>query len=145
MTAVGLLTLLRRPRRDEEVPADVALDPQRVVEVEDVAPALADGRQRHLGAAPLEVAGRELEVEAPARGVVRARRDGRADEELRVVVLELPKGSQEALRKLEGFEDSDTEYEVLECFIAGTGTKDAPRDFALKLKMFTQEALGFQP
>ena len=66
-------------------------------------------------------------------------------EELRVVTFELPRGSTEALQHLEGFEDFNPATEVLECLIAGTGTKDAPRVFGMKLDMVTHDELDFKP
>ena len=56
----------------------------------------------------------------------------------RVVHFTLPSGSAKILRQIPGFEDFDENKEVLRCTKPGTGTKDAPRAFSLKLRSVTQ-------
>ena len=57
------------PRGNEGVPARIALDAQRLVQVHLLPPALADRRQRKLKEPPLERTRRELELKARIRGV----------------------------------------------------------------------------
>ena len=64
----------------------------------------------------------------------------------RNVHFSLPPGADEQLRKLPGFENFDSRYECLKCDKPGTGTKDAPRAFSLKLAAVTQgPAVGMKP
>ena len=59
-------------------------------------------------------------------------------EKERIVCFTLPPGSANALRKFPGFEDYDESVHCLQCIKPGTGTKDAPRAFSLKLRKITQ-------
>ena len=56
----------------------------------------------------------------------------------RNVAFVLPKGAVKQLRKLEGFADFNEDLEVLACTKPGTGCKDAPRAFSLKLALVTR-------
>ncbi|CAE8594372.1 unnamed protein product [Polarella glacialis] len=56
----------------------------------------------------------------------------------RTVHFTLPPGSAAVLRLIPGYEDFDERSEVLRCIKPGTGTKDAPRAFSLKLASVTQ-------
>ena len=56
----------------------------------------------------------------------------------RIVHFTLPPGSSEVLRLIPGFETFDERTEVLKCVKPGTGTKDAPRAFSLKLASVTR-------
>jgi len=58
-------------------------------------------------------------------------------EKERVVCFKLPPGSASILRKFPGFEDFDETIHCLQCIKPGTGTKDAPRAFSLKLRKVT--------
>ena len=67
-------------------------------------------------------------------------------EGVRNVHFSLPPGADEQLRKLPGFEGFDSRYECLKCDKPGTGTKDAPRAFSLKLASVTQGPnVGMKP
>ena len=66
-------------------------------------------------------------------------------EDVRNVHFSLPPGADEQLRKLPGFENFDSRYECLKCDKPGTGTKDAPRAFSLKLASVTQAKCGMKP
>ena len=66
-------------------------------------------------------------------------------EDVRNVHFSLPPGADEQLRKLPGFENFDSRYECLKCDKPGTGTKDAPRAFSLKLASVTQNKCGMKP
>lgn len=55
----------------------------------------------------------------------------------REVCFRLPPGSAQVLRQLPGFEDYDESRRCLQCIKPGTGTKDAPRAFSLKLREAT--------
>ena len=57
----------------------------------------------------------------------------------RVVCFKLPPGSAMLLRKLPGYEDFDETIHCLQCIKPGTGTKDAPRAFSLKLSKTTKK------
>ena len=59
-------------------------------------------------------------------------------EQERTVCFTLPPGSAAVLRTLPGFEDYDESKHCLRCLKSGTGTKDAPRAFSLKLKRTTE-------
>eukprot|EP00959_Pyramimonas_sp_CCMP1952_P233689 4883929-Pyramimonas_sp.AAC.1 len=61
-------------------------------------------------------------------------------EKERVVCIILPPGSATVLRSLPGFENYDESKHCLQCLKPGTGTKDAPRAFSLKLR---RNARGF--
>ena len=65
-------------------------------------------------------------------------------EKERVVCFRLPPGSAAFLRKFPGFEDFDETKHCLQCIKPGTGTKDAPRAFSLKLRNTTQK-IGLRP
>ncbi len=65
-------------------------------------------------------------------------------EKERLVCFKLPPGSAEHLRKFRGFEHFDESIHCLECIKPGTGTKDAPRAFSLKLRQLT-EKIGLMP
>jgi hypothetical protein len=56
----------------------------------------------------------------------------------RIVHFELPRGAAEQLRLIDGFQTFDERTEVLRCCRPGTGTKDAPRAFSLKLASVTR-------
>ena len=64
-------------------------------------------------------------------------------EKERKVCFRLPPGSAAYLRKFPGFEDFDESIHCLESIKPGTGTKDAPRAFSLKLRKTTQ-AVGLR-
>ncbi len=51
----------------------------------------------------------------------------------RIVHFELPRGAAEQLRLIEEFQNCSERTEVLRFCRPGTGTKDAPRAFSLKL------------
>eukprot|EP00959_Pyramimonas_sp_CCMP1952_P004540 94816-Pyramimonas_sp.AAC.1 len=53
--------------------------------------------------------------------------------ETRMECFALPPGSAQVLRTLPGFSSYDDSRHCLRCFKPGTGTKDAPRAFSLKL------------
>ena len=59
-------------------------------------------------------------------------------EKERMVCFKLPPGSATQLRKFPGFEDYDETIHCLQCIKPGTGTKDAPRAFSLKLRKTTK-------
>ena len=52
----------------------------------------------------------------------------------RMVYFTLPPGSAAILRQFPGYEDFDEAIHCLRCVKPGTGTKDAPRAFSLKLR-----------
>ena len=56
----------------------------------------------------------------------------------RMVCFKLPPGSATLLRKFPGFENYDEAIDCLQCIKPGTGTKDAPRAFSLKLRKTTK-------
>eukprot|EP00959_Pyramimonas_sp_CCMP1952_P297909 6231807-Pyramimonas_sp.AAC.1 len=56
----------------------------------------------------------------------------------RVVRFALPPGSAIAVRTLPGFEQHDESKHCPQCLKLGTGTKDAPRAFSLKLRRTTR-------
>ena len=56
----------------------------------------------------------------------------------RMVCFKLPPGSATLLRKFPGFENYDEAIHCLQCIKPGTGTKDAPRAFSLKLRKTTK-------
>ena len=64
-------------------------------------------------------------------------------EKERIVCFRLPPGTATILRKFPGFMDYDETKHCLWCVKPGTGTKDAPRAFSLKLRQTTQK-LGLQ-
>ncbi|CAE7444645.1 unnamed protein product [Symbiodinium necroappetens] len=67
-------------------------------------------------------------------------------EDERDVCFTLPPGSGALLRQLPGYEDFDERTEVLRCIKPGTGCKDAPRAFALKLAKYTRHPkIGLTP
>jgi hypothetical protein len=57
----------------------------------------------------------------------------------RMVCFVLPPGSATLLRQFPGFEDFDETIHCLQCIKPGTGTKDAPRAFSLKLRKTTKQ------
>ena len=65
-------------------------------------------------------------------------------EQERTVCFKLPPGSAELLRTIPGFEHYDELIHCLQCIKPGTGTKDAPRAFSLKLRRTTTR-IGLQP
>ena len=65
-------------------------------------------------------------------------------EKERVVCCTLPPGSAHILRSFPGFEDYDEAKHCLQSEKPGTGTKDAPRAFSLKLRQTTRN-MGLQP
>eukprot|EP00959_Pyramimonas_sp_CCMP1952_P080098 1674536-Pyramimonas_sp.AAC.1 len=62
----------------------------------------------------------------------------------RVVCFTLPPGPATVLRTLPGFERYDDSKHWLQCLKPGTGTKDAPRAFSLKLRRTTR-GFGLRP
>jgi len=70
-------------------------------------------------------------------------------EKERMVCFRLPPGSATYLRQFPGFEDFDETKHCLQCVKPGTGTKDAPRAFSLKLNKITKQiglrSLTFDP
>jgi len=62
----------------------------------------------------------------------------------RIVCFKLPPGSAQALRKFPGFATYDETLHCLQCIKPGTGTKDAPRAFSMKLRQLTKGA-GLRP
>eukprot|EP00959_Pyramimonas_sp_CCMP1952_P143685 3008210-Pyramimonas_sp.AAC.1 len=62
----------------------------------------------------------------------------------RAVCFTLPPGSATVLRALPGFENYDESEHCLQCLKPGTGTKDAPRAFSLKLRRTTR-GFGLRP
>lgn len=64
-------------------------------------------------------------------------------EKERTVCFKLPPGSATILRRFKGFEDFDETIHCLRCIKPGTGTKDAPRAFSLKLRQ-TAQRLGLK-
>ena len=62
----------------------------------------------------------------------------RTGEEERDVCFTLPPSAVPFLRQLEGFENFDERQEVLRCVKPGTGCKDAPRAFSMKLAEYTR-------
>ena len=72
-----------------------------------------------------------------------ARRTG---EEERDVCFTLPHAAIRFLKQLEGFESFNEHTEVLRCVKPGTGCKDAPRAFSMKLAEYTRsEKIGLKP
>ena len=65
-------------------------------------------------------------------------------EQERIVCFKMPPGSADILRTIPGFEDYDETKHCLQCIKPGTGTKDAPRAFSLKLKRTTTN-IGLKP
>ncbi|CAE7353799.1 RE1 [Symbiodinium sp. CCMP2592] len=64
----------------------------------------------------------------------------------REVHFTLPHGWEHHLRKIPGYENFCPRTEVLKCLKPGTGCKDAPRAFSLKLATFTRsEKIGLRP
>ena len=64
----------------------------------------------------------------------------------REVHFTLPPGAAAHLRKLPGYETFDERREVLKCVKPGTGLKDAPRAFSLKLAKCTRSPeIGLRP
>ena len=67
-------------------------------------------------------------------------------QEERVVHFTLPSGSAQILRRIPGYENYDERYYVLKCLKPGTGCKDAPRAFSMKLAGVTRSAeVGLKP
>eukprot|EP00959_Pyramimonas_sp_CCMP1952_P227669 4760283-Pyramimonas_sp.AAC.1 len=62
---------------------------------------------------------------------------GATGEKERVVRFTPPPGSATVLRTFPGFERYDESKHCLQCLKPGTGTKDAPRAFSLKLRRAT--------
>eukprot|EP00439_Symbiodinium_sp_Y106_P049299 s2398_g6.t1 len=64
----------------------------------------------------------------------------------REVCFTLPPGTGELLKQLPGYEGYDERTEVLQCIKPGTGCKDAPRAFSLKLARYTRDPkIGLEP
>ena len=59
-------------------------------------------------------------------------------EKERDVFFTLPPGSATVLRQFPGFQDYDESKHCLQCIKPGTGTKDAPRAFSMKLNQVTK-------
>lgn len=67
-------------------------------------------------------------------------------QEERIVHFTPPPGSAPILRLLPEFQDFDERYHVLKCLKPGTGCKDAPRAFSMKLASVTRHAkVGLKP
>eukprot|EP00438_Fugacium_kawagutii_P025194 Skav218080 [mRNA] locus=scaffold3382:13254:23272:- [translate_table: standard] len=67
-------------------------------------------------------------------------------QEERIVHFTLPHGSAAILRRIPGYENYDERYHVLRCVKPGTGCKDAPRAFNLKLAGVTRSPkIGLKP
>ena len=63
---------------------------------------------------------------------------------LRVVCFELPLKCIPLLKQLPGFEDFNPAEEVLECTKPGTGLRDAPKAFGIRLGQTTRDNCGLQ-
>ena len=63
---------------------------------------------------------------------------------LREVCFELPANCMALLRTLPGYSDFDPVLEVLACTKPGTGLKDAPKAFNLKLGQVTRDTCGLR-
>ena len=64
----------------------------------------------------------------------------------REVCFTLPRGMAEILRTIKGFEQYDERIHCLQCDKPGTGSKDAPRAFSMKLATVTRSAkVGLRP
>ena len=64
----------------------------------------------------------------------------------REVCFTLPKGMSELIRKIPGYETYDEKIHCLECNKPGTGSKDAPRAFSIKLATVTRSSkVGLKP
>ena len=67
-------------------------------------------------------------------------------QEERVVHFTIPPGSAQFLRMVPGYENYDERFHVLRCLRPGTGCKDAPRAFSMKLSKVTRlPTVGLQP
>jgi hypothetical protein len=67
-------------------------------------------------------------------------------DEPREVCFTLPKGMAEIIRTLPGYEDYDERIHCLQCDKPGTGSKDAPRAFSVKLASVTRSPqIGLRP
>eukprot|EP00959_Pyramimonas_sp_CCMP1952_P117754 2461733-Pyramimonas_sp.AAC.1 len=63
---------------------------------------------------------------------------GATGEKERAVCFTLPPGSAAVLRSPPGFERCDESKQCKQCLKPGTGSKDAPRAFSLKLRRTTR-------
>ena len=80
------------------------------------------------------------------QGVTYAEMSAATGEAKRVVHFTLPPGAAVFLRMLPGFQTYDERYHVLRCIKPGTGCKDAPRAFSIKLASVTRSPkVGLQP
>ena len=70
------------------------------------------------------------------KGFTHAELAAATGERERLVCFTLPPGSAQILRQVKGFENYDESKHCLQCIKPGTGTKDAPRAFSLKLAPF---------
>ena len=67
-------------------------------------------------------------------------------EEPREVCFTLPRGMAKMLAKIKGFEHYDEKIHCLQCIKPGTGSKDAPRAFSIKLASVTRnQTIGLKP
>jgi len=66
-------------------------------------------------------------------------------EPLREVSFTVPPATAAELRKIPGYETFDERKEVLKCTKPGTGLRDAPKCFSLKLRQVTVDEVGFRP
>ena len=57
----------------------------------------------------------------------------------------MPPATAVELRKIPGFENFDERKEVRKCTKPGTGLRDAPKNFSLKLRRATVDEAGFTP
>ena len=80
----------------------------------------------------------------PPRSELRGARSATTQQPLRDVSFELGGEGLACLKQMQGFTDFDARSEVLHCLKPGTGCRDAPRCFSLKLRQVT-EAYGLQP
>ena len=77
-------------------------------------------------------------VKAFLRGMTNAAMHELTGEAPREVNFTLPPGSAAILRQVPGYETFDERTECLHCIKPGTGCKDAPRAFSLKLARATR-------
>ena len=66
-------------------------------------------------------------------------------EPLREVCFTVPPATAAELRKIPGFENFNEKTEVLKCTKPGTGLRDAPKCFSMKLRRVTVDECGFTP
>ena len=79
------------------------------------------------------------------KGITYAELAATTNEPAREVNFELKPESVAILRRFLGYEDFDMNSEVLHMTKPGTGCKDAPRCFAIKLAQATNQVFGARP